>query len=65
MGNINNAAPFFGDKFSDIYPLIMVIYAILVASNFFNRIFDFLGSWKRYIFETEAEDTDGFNPTGI
>ncbi|KAK4264948.1 hypothetical protein QN277_026061 [Acacia crassicarpa] len=65
MGNINNAVPFFGDQFNKIYPLIMVIYTLLVASNFFNRVFDFLGSWKRYIFETEAEDMDGFNPTGL
>ncbi|XP_028752340.1 LMBR1 domain-containing protein 2 homolog A [Neltuma alba] len=65
MGNINNAVPFFGDKFNKIYPLIMVIYTLLVASNFFNRVLDFLGSWKRYIFETEAEDMDGFNPTGL
>ncbi|XP_054815399.1 uncharacterized protein LOC129315595 isoform X2 [Prosopis cineraria] len=65
MGNINNAVPFFGDRFNKIYPLIMVIYTLLVASNFFNRVFDFLGSWKRYVFGTEAEDTDGFNPTGL
>lgn len=65
MGNINNAVPFFGDKFNKIYPLIMVMYNLLVASNFFNRVFDFLGSWKRYVFGTEAEDTDGFNPTGL
>ncbi|KAJ1405324.1 LMBR1-like membrane protein [Sesbania bispinosa] len=65
MGNIDNAVPFFGDKFNKIYPLIMVIYTVLVASNFFNRVFDFLGTWKRYIFKTEAEDMDGFNPSGL
>ncbi|KAK7280977.1 hypothetical protein RIF29_08586 [Crotalaria pallida] len=65
MGNIDNAVPFFGDKFNKIYPLIMVIYTILVASNFFDRVFDFLGSWKRYIFKTEAEDMDGFDPSGV
>ncbi|KAJ1379872.1 LMBR1-like membrane protein [Sesbania bispinosa] len=65
MGNIDNAVPFFGDKFNKIYPLIMVIYTVLVASNFFDRVFDFLGTWKRYIFKTEAEDMDGFNPSGL
>ncbi|XP_057417002.1 uncharacterized protein LOC130711419 isoform X2 [Lotus japonicus] len=65
MGNIDNAVPFFGDKFNKIYPLIMCIYTILVASNFFDRVFDFLGSWKRYIFQTEAEDMDGFDPSGL
>ncbi|KAF7839917.1 LMBR1 domain-containing protein 2-like protein A [Senna tora] len=65
MGNINDAVPFFGDKFNKIYPLTMVIYTLLVASNFFDRVFDFLGSWKRYVFETEADDIDGFNPSGL
>ncbi|KAG5025369.1 hypothetical protein AAZX31_08G131700 [Glycine max] len=65
MGNIDNAVPFFGDKFNRIYPLIMVIYTLLVASNFFDRVFDSLGSWKRYVFETEAEDMDGFDPSGL
>ncbi|GAU19138.1 hypothetical protein TSUD_79610 [Trifolium subterraneum] len=65
MGNIDNAVPFFGDKFNKIFPLIMVIYTILVASNFFDRVFEFLGSWRRYIFKTEAEDMDGFNPSGL
>ncbi|KAH1251020.1 hypothetical protein GmHk_05G014031 [Glycine max] len=65
MGNIDNAVPFFGDKFNRIYPLIMVIYTLLVASNFFDRVFDSLGSWKRYVFETEAEDMGGFDPSGL
>ncbi|GAU45308.1 hypothetical protein TSUD_300370 [Trifolium subterraneum] len=65
MGNIDNAVPLFGDKFNKIYPLIMVTYTLLVASNFFDKVFDFLGSWKRYIFKTEAEDMDGLDPSGI
>jgi len=65
MGNIDNAVPFFGDKFNKIFPLIMVIYTLLVANNFFDRVLDFLGSWRRYIFKTEAEDMDGFNPSGL
>ncbi|KAK7247392.1 hypothetical protein RIF29_42275 [Crotalaria pallida] len=65
MGKIDNAVPFFGDKFNRIYPLIMVIYTLLVASKFFDRVSDFLGSWKRYIFKTEADDMDGFNSSGL
>ncbi|XP_057434267.1 uncharacterized protein LOC130726963 isoform X1 [Lotus japonicus] len=65
MGNIDNAVPFFGDKFNKIYPLIMVTYTLLVASNFFDRVFDFLGSWKRYIFKTEDDDMDGLDPSGV
>ncbi|KAJ7945435.1 LMBR1 domain-containing protein 2-like A [Quillaja saponaria] len=65
MGNIDKAVPFFGDGFNKIYPLIMVVYTLLVASNFFDRVFYFLGSWKRYIFKTEAEDMDGFDPSGL
>lgn len=65
MGNIDNAVPFFGDKFNKIYPLIMVIYTLLVACNFFGRVFDYLGSWTRFIYKTEAEDADGFDPSGL
>ncbi|XP_061336561.1 uncharacterized protein LOC133283681 isoform X1 [Gastrolobium bilobum] len=65
MGNIDRAVPFFGNRFNKIYPLIMVIYTLLVASNFFDRVFHFLGSWKRYIFKTEADDMDGFDPSGL
>ncbi|KAK3020150.1 hypothetical protein RJ639_005283 [Escallonia herrerae] len=38
MGNIDDAVPFFGKGFNKIYPLIMVIYTLLVASNFFDRV---------------------------
>ncbi|CAI8598199.1 unnamed protein product [Vicia faba] len=65
MGNIDNAVPLFGDRFNKIYPLIMVTYTLLVASDFFDKVFDFLGSWKRYIFKTEAEDMDGLDPSGV
>ncbi|GER42821.1 LMBR1 domain-containing protein-like protein [Striga asiatica] len=63
MGNIDKAVPFFGDGFNSIYPLIMVIYTILVASNFFDRIISFFGNWK--IFKTESDDMDGFDPSGL
>ncbi|KAH9664492.1 LMBR1-like membrane protein [Citrus sinensis] len=65
MGNIDSAVPFFGEGFNKIYPLIMVIYTLLVASNFFDRVIDFFGSWKRFRFQTEVDDMDGFDPSGL
>ncbi|KAK6923370.1 LMBR1-like membrane protein [Dillenia turbinata] len=65
MGNIDQAVPFFGSGFNKIYPLIMVIYTILVASNFFDRVIAFFGNWKRLRFQTEADDMDGFDPSGM
>uniref|UniRef100_A0A803MCL2 LMBR1-like membrane protein n=1 Tax=Chenopodium quinoa TaxID=63459 RepID=A0A803MCL2_CHEQI len=65
MGNIDDAVPFFGRRFNKIYPLIMVVYTILVASNFFDRVMNFFGSWKRLRFQSEAEDLDGFDPSGM
>lgn len=65
MGNIDEAVPFFGSEFNRIYPLIMVVYTLLVASNFFDRIIDFFGSWKRFKFQTEVDDMDGFDPSGL
>ncbi|PIN08793.1 hypothetical protein CDL12_18626 [Handroanthus impetiginosus] len=65
MGNIDDAVPFFGDGFNRIYPLIMVIYTILVASNFFDRIISFFGNWKIFKLHTEADDMDGFDPSGL
>ncbi|KAK9165763.1 hypothetical protein Scep_000954 [Stephania cephalantha] len=65
MGNIDDAVPLFGKGFNKIYPLIMVIYTLLVASNFFDRVISFFGSWKRFRFQNEAEDMDGFDASGI
>lgn len=65
MGNIDEAVPFFGQGFNKIYPLIMVVYTLLVASNFFGQVFSFLGKWKRFKLQNEEEDSDGFNPSGI
>ena len=65
MGNIDTAVPFFGSEFNRIYPLIMVVYTLLVASNFFDRVINFLGSWKRFRFQTEEDDMDGFDPSGL
>ncbi|KAL8475150.1 hypothetical protein ACS0TY_031540 [Phlomoides rotata] len=65
MGTIDQAVPFFGVGFNRIYPLIMVIYTILVASNFFDRIISFFGNWKIFRFKTEEDDMDGFDPSGL
>lgn len=43
----------------------MVIYTILVASNFFDRVIGFFGSWKVLKFHSEADDMDGFDPSGM
>lgn len=65
MGNIDDAVPFFGKRFNKIYPLVMVIYTLLVASNFFDRVINFFGSWKRFRFQNEADDMDGFDASGV
>lgn len=65
MGKIDDAVPFFGHRFNTIYPLIMVVYTILVASNFFDRIISFFGNWKIFGLHKEADDTDGFDPSGM
>ncbi|XP_073125544.1 uncharacterized protein [Henckelia pumila] len=66
MGNIDDAVPFFGKGFNKIYPLIMVIYTILIASNFFDRIVDYLGNWKIFKFHAEeSDDLDGYDPSGL
>ncbi|VAI84265.1 unnamed protein product [Triticum turgidum subsp. durum] len=66
MGSIDDAVPFFGRNFNRIYPLIMVVYTILVAGNFFGYLFEIFGSWKRFKFWTEEEeDTNGFDPSGV
>ncbi|KAG2654173.1 hypothetical protein PVAP13_1NG492900 [Panicum virgatum] len=65
MGNIDDAVPFFGRGFNRIYPLIMVVYTLLVASNFFGRVIDFFGSWKRFKLQREEENIDGLDPSGM
>ncbi|EOX98733.1 LMBR1-like membrane protein isoform 2 [Theobroma cacao] len=65
MGNIDDAVPFFGKGFNKIYPLIMVIYTLLLVTNFFDRVIDYFGNWKLFKFQDEADDTDGFDPSGL
>ncbi|KAF8404650.1 hypothetical protein HHK36_009538 [Tetracentron sinense] len=64
MWKIDDAVPIFGRGFNQIYPLIMVVYTLLVASNFFDRVISFFGSWKRFRFQNEADDMDGFDASG-
>ncbi|TKY59475.1 LMBR1 domain-containing protein A [Spatholobus suberectus] len=65
MGKINDAVPFFGKGFNKIYPLIMVIYTSLMAGNFFDRVIKYCGNWKIFKFNDDAEDMDGFDPSGV
>ncbi|XP_054800277.1 uncharacterized protein LOC129304592 isoform X2 [Prosopis cineraria] len=65
MGNIDDAVPFFGNGFNKIYPLIMVIYTLLIASNFFNRIINYFGNLKIFKFTDDTQDMDGFDPSGV
>ncbi|PHT30013.1 hypothetical protein CQW23_30402 [Capsicum baccatum] len=66
MGNIDDAVPFFGRSFNKIYPLIMVVYTLLIASNFFDRVISYFGNWKIFKFlSEEADDLDGFDPSGL
>ena len=65
MGNIDDAVPFFGKGFNKIYPLIMVIYTVLIATNFFDRVINYFGNWKIFRLQSESEDIDGFDPSGL
>ncbi|KAB1221617.1 hypothetical protein CJ030_MR2G024074 [Morella rubra] len=65
MGNIDDAVPFFGKGFNNIYPLFMVIYTLLIASNFFDRVIEYLGNWKIFQFQNEKDDMDGFDQSGV
>lgn len=65
MGTVDKAVPFFGQGFNKIYPLIMVLYTLLVASNFFDWIIRFFGNWKIFRFQSETDDMDGFDPSGL
>jgi hypothetical protein len=66
MGNIDDVVPFFGRTFNKIYPLIMVVYTLLVAGNFFEHLIDFFGSLKRFkCWTDQEEDMDGLDPSGV
>ncbi|KAI3752886.1 hypothetical protein L2E82_24926 [Cichorium intybus] len=65
MGKIDDAVPFFGENFNKIYPLIMVVYTILIASNFFDRVMSYFGNWNIFRLKNDADDLDGFDPSGL
>ncbi|PWA89200.1 LMBR1-like membrane protein [Artemisia annua] len=65
MGKIDDAVPFFGQGFNKIYPLIMVVYTILIASNFFDRVMSYFGNWNIFRMRDEVDDLDGFDPSGL
>ncbi|KAK8636557.1 hypothetical protein V6N13_124302 [Hibiscus sabdariffa] len=65
MGNIDDVVPFFGKGFNKIYPLIMVVYTLLLVINFFGRVIKYFGNWKVFKFQNEVDGTDGFNPSGL
>ncbi|CAJ1936094.1 unnamed protein product [Sphenostylis stenocarpa] len=65
MGRINDAVPFFGKGFNKIYPLIMVVYTSLIACNIFDRVIKYCGNLKIFKFNDDAEDMDGFDPSGV
>ncbi|XP_010530627.1 PREDICTED: LMBR1 domain-containing protein 2 homolog A-like isoform X3 [Tarenaya hassleriana] len=65
MGNIDDAVPFFGRGFNKIYPLIMVIYTIIIASNFFDRVVNYVGNWRIFKIQDEVDETNGFDPSGL
>lgn len=65
MGKIDDAVPFFGQGFNKIYPLIMVVYTILIASNFFDRVMSYFGNWNIFRLRNEVDDLDGFDPSGL
>lgn len=65
MGNIDDAVPFFGNGFNKIYPLIMVIYTLLIASNVFHRIINYFGNWRIFKYQDHSEDLDGFDASGV
>ncbi|KAL5067905.1 hypothetical protein RYX36_018792 [Vicia faba] len=52
-------------KSVQIQELLVQAFAFVPLIDFFDKVFDFLGSWKRYIFKTEAEDMDGLDPSGV
>ncbi|KAK4411700.1 hypothetical protein Sango_0243000 [Sesamum angolense] len=53
-----------GMNLTKFIPLLW-FYTILVASNFFDRIISFFGNWKIFRLQKEADDVDGFDPSGL
>jgi hypothetical protein len=52
------------DTFNRIYPLFMVIYTGLLASNVLDRVMGVFGSWRRFR-NHDVEDAQGFDQSGL
>lgn len=48
-------------NFDRIYPLVMVVYSVLILSNVHNRVMDVFGSWRAFRFETDEEEEEEGN----
>eukprot|EP00271_Cylindrocystis_brebissonii_P006458 TRINITY_DN19250_c0_g1_i1.p1 TRINITY_DN19250_c0_g1~~TRINITY_DN19250_c0_g1_i1.p1 ORF type:complete len:937 (-),score=163.36 TRINITY_DN19250_c0_g1_i1:569-3379(-) len=56
------------DKMERIYPLVMVVWCMLIAGNVHNRLLDVFGSWRRFGFENDDDlggEGDGYSPAGL
>jgi hypothetical protein len=63
MGKVNKIPIIGGQQFQNIYPIFMVIYTALLASNVISRSIATVGSWRR--FRSDYEDAEGFDPSGL
>ncbi|KAG0604957.1 hypothetical protein M758_9G021800 [Ceratodon purpureus] len=64
MGSMT-VIPYIGsERFNTFYPIFMVIYTGLLASNVLDRVTDYFGSF-RYFRSHDAEDGEGFDPSGV
>ncbi|CAK9859285.1 unnamed protein product [Sphagnum jensenii] len=52
------------DTFNRIYPLFMVIYTGLLASNVLDRVMGVFGSWRKFR-NHDVEDAQGFDQSGL
>lgn len=55
------------EEYERIYPLVMVVWCFLIASNVHNRILDVFGSWRRFRFESDGDvgEDDGASSAGL
>lgn len=54
-------------SYERIYPLVMVVWCVLIFSNLHNRMMDVTGSWRRFRFESDEvlDEGDGSSSAGI
>ncbi|CAM6097600.1 unnamed protein product [Calypogeia fissa] len=63
MGKMKQIPIIGATQFGNIYPIFMVIYTALLASNVISRSIATVGSWRR--FRSDYEDAEGFDPSGL